>query len=189
VKIVVVLGPTGSGKSTTLEKAWELRFGTCCFEAIDPLKNHLEETYGLSRGSLNTQEGKAEFVGNTGKTFQEVLVASFKFWKGVDPGYGAAMLRSQLRRIHHSWAEVWVSGVRSVAEAQAILDHVADINCDLVCVRFPGEGIETDRDLDEITEMLGGRVILGPLDLGFNLTENVAWSGFLDNIAGSEDDT
>jgi hypothetical protein len=185
VKIVVVLGPTGSGKSTTLEKAWELRFEACCFEAIDPLKNHLEETYGLSLGSLNTQEGKAAFVGTTGKTFQEVLVASFKFWKGVDPGYGAAMLRSQLRQTHPSWAEVWVSGVRSVAEAQVILDHVTENEGNLVCVRFTGEGIETDRDLDEITEMLGGRVILGPLDLGFDLTENAAWSDFLGTIVGS----
>lgn len=182
--LVVILGPSGAGKSTLLRRARSLRNATT-FEVIDPLKNHIEETYGLPLGSLNDATIKATECPGVGLTYQQILERSFEFWRGVDPNYGARMLGWQLRNaLCNGNKEVWVSGIRSVGEAWEVLDAVRDsygvsLRVHRLEPRDPSKVRPTDRYAQDIEQWLPSRLTTPP-ELSYDAA---TWGSYLGELA------
>lgn len=130
--VVVFLGPSGVGKdylATRLRKEVPNNYSSAFhLHPISRLKSLVEQAYGLTPRSLDTQEGKSVKLPN-GETAGEYLVKLWEFHKnlGLEPAVGLMVSSLEdLMRMTYKNRLITVTGIRSVAELDALVDTVYD---------------------------------------------------------------
>lgn len=147
--IVMLFGASGSGKDTIAEHLYHSK---CIhYKFARPMKEFVEKCYNLPYGTLDTQEGKAQKLPNSDKTFADLLVGAYHFWQQFDDAMTA---RGVMKKVEHlilktPWNSV-ISDCRKLCEAELLRDFCwqhPDVR--LHVLRVVGRGEMKSSDLEQ----------------------------------------
>lgn len=118
-KMFVFLGRSRSGKDTAYRFANELHPGTLV-KFANGIKKMVEQSYGLPEGAMEIDHYRNMVMPDSGKTFLEFLVESFKFYSEHAPMFWANMTLQKLRASLELGRDVYLTDLRMPAEITAV---------------------------------------------------------------------